>query len=69
MLYLLNKNAQIKTGEHKIHTHTCKRRPKYENIIELGEFYYARVAHCEASKYYSNVDGCKYCCSEIHLKK
>ena len=39
MLYVVNKNAQIKSGEHKIHTCECQKRPKSENSIELGEFY------------------------------
>ena len=28
MRYVVNKNAQIKTGDHKIHKITCKRKPK-----------------------------------------
>lgn len=33
MLYLLNKNSQIKTGEHKIHKETCSRKPKRSNLV------------------------------------
>lgn len=69
MLFIVNKNSQIATGEHKIHKANCKMKPKYKNVIELGDFYQAKVAQCEAQKYFANVDGCKYCCSEIHLKK
>ncbi len=69
MFYLLNKNVQISTGDHKIHKSNCKMKPKHCNIIELGEFYNSYVAQCEARKYYANIDGCKYCCNEIHLKK
>ena len=69
VLFLLNKNSQISTGEHKIHKKTCSKKPKYANTIELGEFYNAKVAQCEARKYYANINGCKYCCKEIYLKK
>ncbi len=69
MLFLVNKNAQIQTGDHKIHTCNCKRKPKKENTIELGDFYEAKVAQCEAKKYFFNVDGCAICCKAIHLKE
>lgn len=68
-MFILNKNAQITTGEHKIHTSACKRRPKNESAIEIGEYYEAKVALCEAKKYFFNVDGCAFCCPSIHLKK
>lgn len=68
-MFLVNKNAQISTGYHKIHKSTCSRKPKIKNVIELGDFYDARVAQCEAQKYFSNINGCKYCCEEIYLKK
>lgn len=66
--YIVNKNAQMKTGEHKIHTVKCKKKPKYQNTKELGEFDNPKLARCEATKYYICVDGCQYCCKEIHLK-
>lgn len=69
MHYLLNKNSQISTGDHKIHTSECPLQPKRENTIELGEFYDAKVAQCEARKYFYNVDGCDFCCRAIHLRK
>lgn len=69
MQYYVNKNAQIRTGEHKIHKKGCKRMPKWSNVIDLGDFEDSRVARCEACKYYHCIDGCEYCCKEIHLKK
>lgn len=69
MLFLVNKNAQIKTGDHKVHTFSCSRKPDSKNTIELGDFYDVRVAQCEAKKYFFNVDGCNFCCKPIHLKK
>ena len=62
MRYVVNKNAQIKTGDHKIHKITCKRKPKIKDVYD------SKVALCEAKKHFFNVDGCKYCCPEIHLK-
>ena len=69
MFYVLNKNAQISTGNHKIHTICCKRKPEYKNIIELHGVNNSEIALYEAKKYYPCVDGCKYCCKEIYLKK
>ena len=69
MLYLVNKNAQISTGDHKIHNENCTMKPNLENTIELGNFYNAEVALYEARRYYANVNGCKNCCNKIYLKK
>ncbi len=66
--YVVNKNAHIKTGEHKIHTEKCKRKPKRANTKELGEFDDAIRARYEATKYYLIVNGCKFCCKDIYLK-
>lgn len=65
--YYLNRNAQS-TGEHEIHKQNCYRRPQPQNEIYLGYFYDAKHALIEAKKYYTYVDGCYYCCSEIHKK-
>lgn len=69
MLFIINKNAQLKTGEHTIHKNTCSRKPKEKNIKELGNFEDARVAIAESRKYYSCINGCSYCCKEIYLKR
>ena len=69
MIYYINRNAQIKTGEHMIHAFGCKYMPKKENCILLGQFYNSRVARSEAKKYFSCINGCKYCCFKIHLKR
>lgn len=66
--YIVNKNAQIQTGEHKIHKQNCKQGPKDKNVIELGEFENSKRVVCEAYKYYSCINGCKYCCKEIMIK-
>lgn len=67
-MYILNKNSQIATGEHKIHTSNCKRKPKEQNTIKIGEYYEPKAALYEAKKYFANVDGCAFCCASIHLK-
>lgn len=63
--FVLNKNAQIKTGARKIHKISCNRAPKKENAIELGECICPVAAQNKAKKYFENVSGCKYCCKEI----
>ena len=68
-MYILNKKARTSTKIHKIHRQNCKRRPKGKNIIYLEEKICPLAAQIEAKKYFENVDGCCYCCKEIHLKK
>ncbi len=69
MEYIVNKNTQLSTGYHKIHTKDCKKRPKDENIIDLKECICPIEAKNRAKEYYLNVSGCKYCCKEIFYKK
>jgi hypothetical protein len=66
-LYYVNKNAQT-TGEHEVHTSTCLFLPSIENRIFLGDFDNCAEAVREAKKYYSNVDGCYYCCYPCHTR-
>lgn len=65
--YYVNKNAQL-TGEHEVHTGSCKYLPVEENRIYLGYFSSCKEALEEARKYYSDVDGCYYCCYPCHTK-
>ena len=67
MRYYVNKNAQP-TGEHEIHKSTCLWLPDMENRLYLGEFDNSYDAKKAAKKYYRNVDGCFYCCPEIHKR-
>lgn len=67
MRYYVNKNAQP-TGEHEIHKSTCVCLPDAENCLYLGDFDNSYDAKIAAKKYYSNVDGCFYCCQEIHTR-
>ena len=65
--YYVNKNAQA-TGEHEVHASGCKYLPSEENRIYLGFFTNSRDAIRKAKKYYSNVDGCFFCCPESHTR-
>jgi hypothetical protein len=67
MRYYVNKNAQP-TGEHEVHTISCRYKPLSENCIYLGEFSNCHDALREARRYYDNVDGCYYCCNQCHTK-
>ena len=65
--YYVNKIAQS-TGEHEVHALSCRFLPSLENRIYLGSFANGIEAVKEAKKYYSNVDGCFFCCPESHTK-
>ena len=65
--YYVNKIAQT-TGEHEVHAENCKYLPTASNRIYLGLFDSPRKAVEEAKKYYSNVDGCFYCCYPAHTR-
>lgn len=67
--YILNKNVQMNKGYHKIHTKECKKGPKEENSIGLGNCICSIEAKSRAKEYYQNVNGCKYCCKEIFYNK
>jgi len=59
--YYVNKNAQ-ENGEHEVHTSACSYLPDSSNLISLGSFSNCADAVRKAGEYYSNVDGCYYCC-------
>ena len=67
MKYYVNKNAQP-TSEHEVHKSTCSWLPDAENRIYLGDFVSSAEALKAARKFYSDVDGCYYCCPEIHKR-
>ena len=63
--YYVNKNAQS-TGEHEVHKKGCSYfpdEPKY-----LGYFSSCDEAIEKAKEYYSNVDGCYFCCPDCHTR-
>ena len=65
--YYVNRIAQP-TGEHEVHQAGCGYLPSEENRIYLGFFTNSGDAIREAKKYYSNVDGCFFCCPESHRR-
>ena len=65
--YYVNKIAQP-TDEHEVHASSCRYLPSVENRICLGFFANGKDAVREAKRYYSNVDGCFYCCPEAHTR-
>lgn len=65
--YYVNKNPQIR-GEHEVHSSDCIYLPAPENRQYLGYFNSCAEAVKEARRYYTNVDGCFYCCPLCHTK-
>ncbi len=65
MKFYVNKNAQS-NGDHEVHRLTCSWLPEQENRKYLGNFNTSEEAVAEAKKFYSQVNGCYYCCPETH---
>ncbi|HAZ20788.1 MAG TPA: hypothetical protein DHD79_06510 [Firmicutes bacterium] len=65
MRFYVNKRAQS-NGDHEVHRATCDWLPEPENRLYLGEFATSVQAAREARKNYNQVNGCYYCCPEIH---
>ena len=65
--YYVNKNTQP-TGGHEIHIEYCYRLPNVMNRIYLGCLENSKEAVQKAENYYYDIDGCYYCCPEIHKK-
>jgi len=67
--FIVNRNAQP-TGEHEVHNldASCIRLPDSVNQLQLGNHYSCSGAMVEARRFYSNVDGCYYCCNACHRK-
>jgi len=63
--YYVNRNPQT-GGEHEIHKEDCSYMP--ENPIYLGYFKDCWGALEKAKDYYTDVDGCFWCCEECHTK-
>lgn len=67
MDYYVNKNAQP-TGEHEVHQASCIYLPHPNNLLYLGSFTNCADAVKKAGEYYSNVDGCYYCCPNCNTR-
>lgn len=64
-IYYVNRNEQS-NGDHEVHESTCSRLPLPENRIYLGTFNSCREAVIAAHRYFTQVDGCYYCCPSCH---
>lgn len=65
MRYYVNKKAQ-NNGDHEVHNVTCSWLPDADNRLYLGEFSSSAAAVKEAKRYYTQSNGCYYCCRESH---
>jgi hypothetical protein len=67
--FCVNKNAQF-TGEHEVHNlaANCPHLPALSNRLDLGWHADCHGAIRKAKEYYSNVDGCAYCCPACHSR-
>ena len=63
--YFVNRNAQS-NGDHEVHKAGCNYMPLPGNYIDLGYHSNCKDAVREARKYFTQVDGCYYCCNECH---
>lgn len=63
--YYVNSEAQT-TGEHEVHKTVCSHGASFRHRIDLGYHAYDESALRAARQYYSNVDGCAFCCPSIH---
>lgn len=65
--YYVNKNAQP-TGEHEVHKEGCAYLPSVVNRTYLGSFSTCQEAIQKARTFYSNVDGCYFCCRACNTR-
>jgi len=63
--YYVNDHAQA-NGDHEVHVPSCSFFPEADNRTYLGEFSNCHAALRKAKEYYSQVDGCYYCCNDCH---
>jgi len=65
--YYVNVNQQS-NGDHEVHTTGCSFTPLPENRIYLGSFVSCGPAVQQARSYYSQVNGCYFCCNACHTQ-
>ncbi len=64
--YLNEDTSQNPNNDHEVHTSDCIWFPSLSNRTYLGVFNNCFDAMVKAKTHYSNVDGCKTCCSECN---
>lgn len=65
--HYVNKVAQA-NGDHEVHRQDCKYLPADHNRIYLGEYDRCQPAVAAAKAYYSQVNGCYFCCNACHTQ-
>jgi hypothetical protein len=65
--YYVNTVAQS-NGDHEVHTASCTYVPSESNRIYLGEFMSCQPAVIAAKRYYSQSNGCYWCCRACHTQ-
>lgn len=66
-LYYVNDNSQD-DGYHEVHKEGCSWLSMVKSKTSLGSHFTCHSAVSAAKKYYSHVDGCKYCCLLCHTR-
>ena len=64
--YVVNRNAQFDSGDHEVHIVGCGEIKNSDNLKDLGFHMNCSEAVKEAKLYYSDSNGCYYCCRECH---
>lgn len=55
-----------RNGDHVVHDMDCRQMPDSYNRFFLGTFFSCHTAVAEAKQYFSQINGCPYCCRECH---
>lgn len=63
--YYVNRTAQA-NGDHEVHKQGCTWLPNSQNRIDLGYQASDAAALRAARRYFTRVDGCRFCCPSIH---
>ena len=65
--YYVNVVAK-ENGDNELHHEYCLYVPVIINAQYIGEYSDDKLAIVEAQKIFPNVNGCKHCCSTIHIE-
>lgn len=65
--YLVNIHPQ-ENGDHEVHNEDCKLLPALGHRKYLGDYYDCEEAVKESKKYFSQSNGCYWCCKKCHTQ-
>lgn len=65
--YYVNKQEQS-NGDHEVHRPICAYFPSMADAEYLGDYSNCYSAVVVARTYYSQVNGCKFCCLPCHTQ-